>query len=118
MSGRKSLTDIFAVAREPELSSVEKVVWMILRSYDSGKGAWPCDYTISGYMDKSERTIQRARRRLIDLGYLTQTHRGPKSPIYRPIVPGGEPYTRPPKDELREWLHQRSAKTAAKSHDK
>ena len=118
MSGRKTLTDIFTVMREPKLTPVEKVVWTILRSYDSGKGAWPSDYLMSGHIDMSDRTVQRARRRLILLGYLTQDLRGQRPSIYRAIVPGGEPYTPPPMDELTQILGRRSAKPGGSRSDK
>lgn len=85
--GRKTLTDVFTVARDPNLSEGEKVLWTIYRSYDSGRGAWPSDEKLAEHMDKGVRSVQAYRAKLLRLGYLQQTLRGPRSAVYRAVVP-------------------------------
>ena len=86
-NGRTTLRHLFRVMRDAELSCDEKVLWGLYRSYDAGEGAWPGDDVLSAHMSRSVRTVQFHRARLIELGYLLRTMRGPKPAIFRAVVP-------------------------------
>ena len=86
--GRQTITEIFAVLRDCDLSATEVRLWGLYRSYDSkGKGAFVSDSRIAGHMGKSERTVERARASLIEKGFLNQQLRGPGIARYWSVLP-------------------------------
>lgn len=87
--GRASLKAIFAVARTPELSAQEVRLWILYRSYEQsdGRGAYPGDELLANHLDKSPRSVQKYRARLLKLGYLEQRLRGPNPARYRAVLP-------------------------------
>ena len=91
MAGRKTLTEIFRVAREPSLTPLEKVVWLLIRSYDSGHGCWAGDGLLGEHLGRSGRTVERAKASLLEKGYLTRTLRGPNPAKWRAVVPDEVP---------------------------
>lgn len=86
--GRATLADVFFVARSRELTSDEKALWIVYRSYEEpGRGAYPGDELLSSHLGKSQRTVQRCRAKLVDKGWLKQTLRGPMPATYRAAIP-------------------------------
>ena len=55
-NGRTTLREVFAVMRTEELGPVEKVLWGLYRSYDSGNGAWPGDEVLAAHMGRKVRS--------------------------------------------------------------
>lgn len=88
-SGRATLEDIFRVARAPELQPEEKVLWLIYRSYESpnGKGAYPGDELLAEHLDRSPRSVQSYRARLLEKGWLERELRGPRPARWRAVLP-------------------------------
>ena len=85
--GRTTLEEIFDFFKTPTLSSYEKALWMLYRAYDGGEGAWPGDDVLAAHMDKSVRSVQGYRARLLEAGFLHKKFRGPKPAIYRAVIP-------------------------------
>ena len=85
--GRVTIREMFEVFRGSALSSDEKVLWGLYRSYDTGAGAWPGDDVLTAHMGKSVRTVKTYRSKLIELGYLERTLRGPKLAAFHATVP-------------------------------
>lgn len=85
--GRTTLREIFALFRSSKLSSEEKALWVIYRSYDSGAGAHPGDEVLGEHMGKSVRSVQTYRTRLIDRGFLTKEFRGRNPSLFRTAIP-------------------------------
>ena len=94
-SGRKTLTETFALGRDPAIEPGPFKLWVIYRSYDSGDGAYPGDELVGDHLKVSPRTVQRWRAKLMKSGHLTQKLDGPKTARYRSVLPerddnGGE----------------------------
>ena len=89
--GRTTLREIFALFRSSKLSSEEKALWVLYRSYDSGDGAHPGDEVLAEHMGKSVRSVQTYRTQLIDRGFLTKQFRGRNPSIFRATVPSQAP---------------------------
>ena len=96
--GRATLAEMFAVMRDPSLTSDEKVLWALYRSYERpDRGAYCGVETLAEHMDASTRSIERYRTSLIrdeegkERGYLEQKFRGPLPAEYRACVPSEAP---------------------------
>ncbi len=89
-SGRKTLTEIFTVARDPTLSPGAKSLWLVYRSYDSGKGAHPGDERVIAHLACTDRTLRRLRGELIETGHLRQKLDGPNPARYWAVLPDPE----------------------------
>ena len=85
--GPKTLTAIFTIVRSTDLMPSEKVLWLLVRSFDSGNGCWASTERFAGHMGLSERQVERIRAELIRRGYLSRQLRGPRPALYRAIVP-------------------------------
>jgi hypothetical protein len=86
--GRETIAAYGAVMKSPELSLGAKVLWGIYRAYDfKGRGSWPGDETLAEHMGKSESSVQKYRRELLEKSFLKQTLRGRWPAIYRAVVP-------------------------------
>lgn len=88
--GQETIVACFAIARDNVLTPEEKTLWMLYRSYDSGRGAWPSDEVLAGHMGKSKRSVQSYRASLLDQGFLEQRLRGPRTASYRAVIPRDE----------------------------
>ncbi len=84
------------MVRDPRLTVGEKALWLLYRSYDLGKGAWPSDQRVAEHLGVSERSVQDYRAGLKRLGFLVQRLRGPHTATYWPVVPAADP-TEPPR---------------------
>lgn len=87
MAGRKTLTEIFSMAREPSLTPVEKALWLLIRSYDSGMGCWAGDRVLAEHLGMSERTVHRAKKKMLETGYVTRELRGPHPARWKAVIP-------------------------------
>src|SRR4051794_10642798 len=59
------------VVRDSRLSAQARTLYVILCSYANGSGeSWPAIDTLVGQLGASEPTLKRARRELVDAGYL------------------------------------------------
>jgi hypothetical protein len=86
--GRETIAAYGAVMKSPELSLGAKVLWGIYRAYDlKGRGSWPGDETLAEHMGKSESSVQKYRRELLEKSFLKQTLRRRWPAIYRAVVP-------------------------------
>ena len=88
MAGRKTLTDLFAVMREPSLTPKEKVLWALVRSYDSGHGCWASNELLASHLGVCPRTVQRRKAELLRQGYLARELRGPNPAKWWALLPG------------------------------
>jgi len=96
---RATLVDLFRVARDPRLTPAEFKLWTVMRSYDSGEGAFPGDETLAEHLALSTRQVRRIRARLVELGYLEQGPRRGQLPTkYRAICPDISVLSDPPLD--------------------
>lgn len=83
VSKRDTLTAIWRVVTDPRLSDREVRVWLAYRHRDfNGNGTFVSDDRLAEDIGKSRRTIERARQRLLELGYLRQQLRGPDPALY------------------------------------
>jgi len=85
---RKTLTALRVVLSESELTARDKVVWLGYRLRDHhGKGTFISDDRLARDLSMNPRAVQRARARLMKLGYLLQQKRGPQTANYWAITP-------------------------------
>lgn len=87
MNGRNTIAAMIAVSRHTELSPEARLLWVLYRGYDSGKGAWPSDALLAQTLGKSIRSVKVYRKELLSGGFLQQTLRGPRLPLYRAVLP-------------------------------
>jgi len=89
--GRATLAEIFAAARSGDLTAVELRLWLIVRSYDSGRGCYAATDTLAAEMTLSRRYVESLRSGLVKGGWLNLTFRGPKEPKLRAVTPQQAP---------------------------
>lgn len=85
------------ILQSPELTDIEKLVWLLLSSYAGQKdNAWPGIPTMAADLGKSKNTIMNAVKRLVEYDYIRKrrTNKGNTYYLNLNLYPGKRPSSR------------------------
>jgi hypothetical protein len=81
-----------AISFNPELTTSERLLWIVLQGFCYGKGeCWPSQTTLANIMGLNRQSITRLVKSLCDKGLLVKKSKNGTVTMYSPIVPTSEP---------------------------
>ena len=81
------MAEMFAAARNGDLSDSELRLWLIVRWLDRGKGCYAATVTLAAELHCSPSKVEKLRAGLVVRKWLELTFRGPKEPVLRAVTP-------------------------------